>query len=337
MVSELAGEGAVPPQLPAPASRSLEIAHHSLSDYELDHIDEKNRNLSRVLFDSSHSWSRSMEILSRVLTNRLFTTFNRGKRSRSVEISSRVLVDPMFPVFDRNSRSRAVESTSTMLVSQPSIVDSVYVGRLPAITIQNSTLLEKLQLVKKSKKNKPAGGSIARDLDECRRGLFDVILKLINDVSELFGDPERHQQSRRECVAVIETCVELSVLRSLILVFDKLNDMVVLLPVSKTGKAKAKEGDDVNVKVKEKERTTLISSGLFLCFTTHTESSITSLFNQNCFAAKVVYHVDSKFNEHDILYDVLRLDAEHTDFTWEDVLQFSVYLIVPVSLTSILS
>nr|GMD95461.1 vesicle transport protein GOT1-like [Ipomoea batatas] len=515
MVSELAGEGAVPPQLPAPTSRSLEIAHHSvslqqpirrgylvrrqrfdpqtplsysysalrlsnqLSDYELDHIDEKNRNLSRVLFYSSHSWSRSMEILSRVLTNRLFTSFNRGSRSRSVEISSRVLIDPMFPVFDRSSQSKSVESTSTTLV------------------------------MKKSKKNKPAGGSIARDLDECRRGLFDVILKLINDVSELFGDPERHQQSRRECAAVIETCAECAeiintgnqyifntqskyssaessdcktIAKLFEEVFDKLNDMAVLLHLNKTGKAKAKEGDDVNVNVKGKERTTLISSGLLLCFTTHTvlivvgllffekhflikgniltflgvaltigvkfslqlfpkgqnfkgpvsfviglflvgigwpiigmilecygfvvifsswpslfslpekvtcgwldilatisgitgtingktitsyliksiqglleivsaakdfeqncfccensESSITSLFNQNCFAAKVVYHVDSKFDEHDILYDVLRLDAEHTDFTWEDVLQFSVYLIVPVSLTSILS
>nr|GLL50020.1 uncharacterized protein LOC109166660 [Ipomoea trifida] len=271
-----------------------------LSDYELDHIDEKNRNLSRVLFDSSHSWSRSMEILSRVLTNRLFTSFNRGSRSRSVEISSRVLVDPMFPVFDRSSRSRSMESTSTTLVSQSSIVDSVYVGRLPAITIQNSTLLEELQLVKKSKKNRPVGGSIARDLDECRRGLFDVILKLINDVSELFGDPERHQQSGRECAAVIETraeCAEIintgnqyifntqskyssaessdckTIAKLFEEVFDKLNDMAVLLHVSKTGKAKAKEGDDVNVKVKGKERTILISSGLLLCFTTHTCAS----------------------------------------------------------------
>nr|GMD48036.1 uncharacterized protein LOC109166660 [Ipomoea batatas]GME07809.1 uncharacterized protein LOC109166660 [Ipomoea batatas] len=40
---------------------------------------------------------------------------------------------------------------------------------------------------------------------------------------------------------------------------DKLNDMAGLLPVSKTGKAKAKEGDDANAKVKE--RNTLIKSG----------------------------------------------------------------------------
>nr|GMD98863.1 probable glucan 1,3-alpha-glucosidase [Ipomoea batatas] len=273
--------------------------------------------------------------LSRVLTNRLFTSFNRGSRSRSVEISSsRVLVDPMFPVFDRSSRSRSMESTSTML--------------------------------------------------------------LINDVSELFGDPERHQQSGRECAAVMRTRAECAEIINL--VFDRLNDMAVLLHVSKTGKAKAKEGDDVNVKVKGKERTILISSGLLLCFTTHTCASeihslkfqvlvkkcswpslfslpekvtcgwldilatisgITGTINgktttsyliksiivsavriqkaqslliqPKLFCCQVVYHVDSKFDEHDILYDVLRLDAEHTDFTWEDVLQFSVYLIVQSS------
>nr|GMD04410.1 membrane protein PM19L-like [Ipomoea batatas] len=41
---------------------------------------------------------------------------------------------------------------------------------------------------------------------------------------------------------------------------DKLNDMAGLLPVSKNGKAKVKEGDDVNAKVKERT-TLLIKSG----------------------------------------------------------------------------
>nr|GMD86579.1 glutamine--fructose-6-phosphate aminotransferase [isomerizing] 2 [Ipomoea batatas] len=319
MVSELAGEGALPSQLPTPARRLLEISElrnglrqpirrgslvcrdysdpqtlsysysalrlsDQLSDYEIDRIDEKDRNLSRVLFKSSCLRSRSVKYSSAVLVNpssaaiivpgadrwraraQSLLVLDRWHRNNSrsifVEISSRVLVNPMSSVFDRRSRSRSVESTSIALVSQPNTVDSVCVGRSPAITIRNSTLLEEMQLVKKSKKNKLAGGSVARELDERRRSLFDVIPKLMNGVTELYRDPERHQQSRRECAAVIEACAEYAqiistgnqyifnmqskyssaessdckIFAKLFEEFlDNLIDVVVLLPVSKIG------------------------------------------------------------------------------------------------------
>ncbi|XP_019171093.1 PREDICTED: uncharacterized protein LOC109166660 [Ipomoea nil] len=202
---------------------------------------------------------------------------------------------------------------------------------------------------KKSKKNTkhmPAGESLARVVDETRQRLLGLILKMMNDVSEAYGDPERHQQTRRECASAIEayakyaeaktgyqynfnlqskyssddTCVDESTAAALVVdtcveestaaaleacqeyseaistgdqymrnlqskyssetvvdtfveeptvaaessdpkafanlyeeFVDKLNDMAGLLPVSKA--------KDVNVKVKEKEKTTVIKSG----------------------------------------------------------------------------
>nr|GMD62649.1 cyclin-D1-1 isoform X2 [Ipomoea batatas] len=105
------------PQRPHIYSCSAQQFSDQLSDYELDHINEENRNLSKVLFKSSHSWSRSMESLSKVLISHLFTAFNRCSRSRFVKNSSKMLVNPMFAGFDRSSRSRfAAKSTSVELV-----------------------------------------------------------------------------------------------------------------------------------------------------------------------------------------------------------------------------
>nr|GMC60163.1 cyclin-D1-1 [Ipomoea batatas] len=104
------------PQRPHIYSCSVQQFSDQLSDYELDHINEENRNLSKVLFKSSHSWSRSMESLSKVLISCLFTAFNRCSRSRFVKNSSKMLVNPMFAGFDRSSRSKFAKSTSVELV-----------------------------------------------------------------------------------------------------------------------------------------------------------------------------------------------------------------------------
>nr|GMC68829.1 hypothetical protein Iba_chr03aCG0920 [Ipomoea batatas] len=159
VLKELAGEGALPSQLLTPARRLLEISElrnrlrqpirkgssvrrdysdpqtlsysysalrlsDQLSDYEIDCIDEKDRNLSRVLFKSSRLRSRSVKYLSAVLVNlssaaiivpgadpwraraQSLLVLDRWHRNNSrsifVEISSRVLVNPMSSVFDRS-------------------------------------------------------------------------------------------------------------------------------------------------------------------------------------------------------------------------------------------
>nr|GMD38905.1 B3 domain-containing protein Os07g0563300 isoform X1 [Ipomoea batatas] len=115
----------------------------------------KDRSLSKVLigplfvvFDRT-SWNRSMKSWSRVL-------INRSSRSRFAERSSAelvnlpfdslcvqsLIVNPLLIAFNCSSRSRSVESTSTTLV-----VDSVCVGRLPAIPIPNSAMVSRSQSV----------------------------------------------------------------------------------------------------------------------------------------------------------------------------------------------
>nr|GMC79203.1 ferritin-3, chloroplastic-like [Ipomoea batatas] len=143
MVSELAGEGAMPPQLPTPARRLLKIA--KLRDCLRQQIQRGslllrrgvtklkvfyyfNRSITAVQsinqqrwrrFSSSivsgRSWSRSAKSFSKVLIIRYF--FAIYKRSRSVKFSSRVLVDAVvFAIFSRSSRSRSAESSSVELV-----------------------------------------------------------------------------------------------------------------------------------------------------------------------------------------------------------------------------
>nr|GMD81352.1 ferritin-3, chloroplastic [Ipomoea batatas] len=125
MVSELAGEGAMPPQLPTPARRLLKIA--KLRDCLRQQIQRGSLLLRRGVtklkrwrrFSSSivsgSSWSRSAKSFSKVLIIRYF--FAIYKRSRSVKFSSRVLVDAVvFAIFSRSSRSRSAESSSAELV-----------------------------------------------------------------------------------------------------------------------------------------------------------------------------------------------------------------------------
>nr|GLL31673.1 T-complex protein 1 subunit eta [Ipomoea trifida] len=135
MVSELAGEGAMP--LPKPASHAEPQARlrrkirrgsvlrsgvtkskqdflHAISSFNLLSL-QINEDWSAVLvFQSSISQSRFVKILSKVLISFSFVIFNR---SRSVN-SSRVLdrVDAMFAVFDCDSWSRSSESLSAALV-----------------------------------------------------------------------------------------------------------------------------------------------------------------------------------------------------------------------------
>nr|GMD78310.1 B3 domain-containing protein Os07g0563300 isoform X1 [Ipomoea batatas] len=139
----------------------------------------EDRSLSKVLigplfvvFDRT-SWNRSMKSWSRVFVDSLFTAFNHNSRSRFVESMSRVfinrssrsrfaerssaelvnlpfdslcvqslIVNPLLIAFNCSSRSRSVESMSTALV-----VDSVCVGRLPAIPIPNSAMVSRSQSV----------------------------------------------------------------------------------------------------------------------------------------------------------------------------------------------
>nr|GME07761.1 uncharacterized protein LOC109166660 [Ipomoea batatas] len=42
----------------------------------------------------------------------------------------------------------------------------------------------------------PSGERFAGELDECRRLLYDVILRMMDKVCEVYGDPQRHQQTQ---------------------------------------------------------------------------------------------------------------------------------------------
>nr|GMC94567.1 probable E3 ubiquitin ligase SUD1 isoform X1 [Ipomoea batatas] len=143
MVSKLAGEGAMPPQLPTPARRLLKIAklrdclrqqirrgslllrrgvtklkvfyYFNRSIRAVQSINQQRWRRFSSSIVSGSSWSRSAKSLSKVLIMRHF--FAIYKRSRSVKFSSRVLVDVVvFAVFSRSSRSRSAESSSAELV-----------------------------------------------------------------------------------------------------------------------------------------------------------------------------------------------------------------------------
>nr|GMC64766.1 ATP-citrate synthase alpha chain protein 2 [Ipomoea batatas] len=119
MVSELAGEEAMMPQLPALARRLLKIAE--LRPHSLPHFFQFAEEFQCRREDPEEAcWSwcrhrqwRSMKNSSKRLVNSFFAVFNR---SRSVKMSSRVLIDVVFEVFDRDSWSRSSESLSTALV-----------------------------------------------------------------------------------------------------------------------------------------------------------------------------------------------------------------------------
>nr|GLL25324.1 K(+) efflux antiporter 6-like isoform X3 [Ipomoea trifida] len=154
MVSELAGEGAMPPQLPAPASRSLEtveLRFRHRKQIRRGSLLRRGVNVTKTiaLFSPSFNRSRSVKFLSKVLNNPLFDVVYR---SESVKSSSRVLdppsiaivsswsrvllthlilsllVDSQFAVFNPTSWSRSVKRSSAELVNP--LFDSVCVQSL---------------------------------------------------------------------------------------------------------------------------------------------------------------------------------------------------------------
>nr|GMC95521.1 UDP-N-acetylmuramoyl-L-alanyl-D-glutamate--2,6-diaminopimelate ligase MurE homolog, chloroplastic [Ipomoea batatas] len=174
MVSELAGERAMP--LPAPASHAelrrvrlqRQIRRGSLLRRSFNFLFLKfSEDRSAVLFFQSII-SRSVNILSKVLISFfIFADFNRSRVL--VSSWSRVLVTHFFTVFNWNRSVNAVfaifdrdswsENLSAVLKSNQSsvsavllkassvkrssttlVVDSVCVGRLPTILTQNSTM-----------------------------------------------------------------------------------------------------------------------------------------------------------------------------------------------------
>nr|GMD52675.1 Aldehyde dehydrogenase family 7 member B4 [Ipomoea batatas] len=124
MVSELADEGTMPPQLPAPASHAeLRVYLHrrvtkskQLSDYKFDFFadvgDKVFDTCDKVFSNLSAMLKSNQSSMSAVL-------LKSSSWSRFVRNSRRVLVNSLFVVF--NSRSRSTESTSTTLVHPSSI------------------------------------------------------------------------------------------------------------------------------------------------------------------------------------------------------------------------
>nr|GMC48840.1 Cellular repressor of transcription [Ipomoea batatas]GMD34421.1 Cellular repressor of transcription [Ipomoea batatas] len=143
MVSKLAGEGAMPPQLPTPARRLLKIIrrgsllrrgvaklkvflYFNPSVGAVESVNHQRWLRFSSSIASSSSWSRSAKCSSKCANN-------RTSRSRSVKRSSKELVDPLsgsvcvqslsvnhqFIAFNWSFRSRSVEIPSTVLISQP--------------------------------------------------------------------------------------------------------------------------------------------------------------------------------------------------------------------------
>nr|GMC80058.1 phospholipid--sterol O-acyltransferase isoform X2 [Ipomoea batatas] len=137
MVSELAGEGAIPPQLPAPASRSLETAvlrFHLRKQIRRGSLLPRGVNLTKTiaLFSPSFNRSRSLKFLSKVLNNPMFEVFYR---SRSVKSSSRVL-DPPTVAIRVHGADPWNERVQCSLISLASLVHST-ISSCSAIHIQS--------------------------------------------------------------------------------------------------------------------------------------------------------------------------------------------------------
>nr|GLL42698.1 uncharacterized protein LOC109161584 isoform X3 [Ipomoea trifida] len=118
MVSELAGEGAMP--LPKPASHAeLQVGLRRQIRSSLRRGVDSRFNLSAVLsFQSRVSRSRFVKILSKVLIIPMFAVFNRSSRSKSVR-SSAELVIPLFVVFLRSRSTEILSAELVAVVSSP--------------------------------------------------------------------------------------------------------------------------------------------------------------------------------------------------------------------------
>nr|GLL34234.1 hypothetical protein POPTR_018G146001 [Ipomoea trifida] len=128
MVSELAGEGAMPPQLPTPARRLLKIAELRDRFQQQIRSGSKLRRgvIKRKVF---RYFNPSVGAFQSVIHHRRFRFFpsiaSSSLWNRSARCSSKVLVN-------RTSWSKSVKRSSVVLVNSL----SVCVGRSPAIPIQ---------------------------------------------------------------------------------------------------------------------------------------------------------------------------------------------------------
>nr|GMD50324.1 ruBisCO large subunit-binding protein subunit beta, chloroplastic-like [Ipomoea batatas] len=134
MVSKLTGEGAMPPQLSAPAShaelriclrRSIRIGSLAGLQYFKDcslSIPEKNQ----WMMLRSVAFTKSTTMLLRFSPS----IGSSSSRSRSVKIGSTELVNPMLTTFNRSPWSRSMESVgesmSTVLISSTSVAIVVH-------------------------------------------------------------------------------------------------------------------------------------------------------------------------------------------------------------------
>nr|GMD43369.1 E3 ubiquitin-protein ligase At1g63170-like [Ipomoea batatas] len=150
MVSELAGEGVMPPQLPAPASRSLEtveLRFRLRKQIRRGSLLRRGVNVTKTiaLFSPSFNRSRSVKFLSKVLNNPLFEVFYR---SRSVKSSSTVLDSPSVAIIVHGADPWN-ERVQCSLISLASLIHSAVsscsamaracVRRSPTIPIQSSS------------------------------------------------------------------------------------------------------------------------------------------------------------------------------------------------------
>nr|GMD46745.1 diacylglycerol O-acyltransferase 2 [Ipomoea batatas] len=115
MVSELAGEGAMP--LPKPASHA-----------------ELQGRLRRRIRSSLRRGVFPAKTVALFNLNTMFIplSLDGSSRSRSVEISSRVLVNPLFAVFNRSSRSRSVISSAELIIP---LLDLVSLSKVLVISL----------------------------------------------------------------------------------------------------------------------------------------------------------------------------------------------------------
>nr|GMD53482.1 ABC transporter family protein [Ipomoea batatas] len=318
MVSELAGEGAMP--LPEPASHA-ELRHVRLQrqicrgsllrrgvtrskqvflrifSFNLLFLQFSEDRSTVLFFKSSQSWSRSVKVLSKVLISPLFAIFNLNG---SVKISDRVFVNLRFIAFSCSSRSRSVESTSIVLVKKldEDLDDD-----------EELNSVNKVRSRRKSRTDQEVGGDLGENQPD--RSLVKLV---------------RGGQQNIVVEKVLSYC------RTLMSVDGWTNDENSHIDIHPAINHSLKEGEIIRINVKNKHSAAGASmrsaagltSGLktgksktlglvpplieeilirTIVSAVRIQKAQSHLYSTKIVStAKGVYHVDSKFDEHNILY-----------------------------------
>nr|GMD63409.1 putative HVA22-like protein G isoform X1 [Ipomoea batatas] len=255
--------------VPSPAPSTLTTAHHFLSIklsfvggymhlVEIDKGFSLRRgvqigisqpfNLSAVLFQSSidgSSRSRSVEISSKVLVNPQFAVFNRTPWSKSVNRSSTELINPLFDsvciqslskelissLFTIFTRSRSAKSSSVELVVVVSSPQWRTRKKREFLTLIRDFVSEKSQGERRISNMRNRIGELRSEITAATANIEEACAEyaeIINTGNQyIFNTQSKYSYETVEDIFVEESKTFANLFEEF---FDKLTDMVVLLP-----------------------------------------------------------------------------------------------------------